>query len=138
MDLKQGSLVCNALAVASQSTVRSNSFKIGHIKNLTAEIKCFTNSSPAIRVQLECSFQVLSTGGLTNFNEGASSIYYVVPDAFPDVFSDIVDTNYHIKGITPPYAVYARYLFTGLSGNPADTTITLYNMVQELGRSYGA
>ncbi len=138
MDLKSASLVCSAVAIASQGTVYSNSFKVGHIKQLSFEAICATSGTPAVRVQLEMSFQALTVGGLTNLNEGASSIYYVVPEGMADVFSDIVDKNYHIKGIYPPYAVYARYKITGLSGNPADTTITIYNMVQELGRTYGA
>lgn len=133
MDLKSASLVCNAVAVASQATIYSNSFKIGHIKNLTAMAKCATGTTPAVRVQLEVSWKQL-----TSSEEGSSNTNYVVPDAFPDVFSDIVDSTYHAKGVYPPYAIYARYKITGLSGNPSDTTITIYNMIQELGRTYGA
>ena len=138
MDLKGASLVCNAVAINGAATVYSNSFKMGHIKNLTAMALAGTATTPAIKVQLEVSWQLLSVGGATNYNEGASSIYYVVPDAFPDVFSDIVDKTYHAKGVYPPYAVYGRYKITGLSGNPSDAVITIYNMIQELGRTYGA
>lgn len=137
MEIGKTSLICNSLAVNGVTTVWTNTFKIGFSKNFSIEAVCATSTTPAIKVQLEVSYLQLKGVG-ANQIQGASSIYYVVPDAFPDVFSDIVDTNYHVRGIYPPFAIHARYKISGLVGNPADTTITIYNMLQELGRTYGA
>lgn len=139
MDLKKTSLVANALAVPGVGTpVWTNTFLWGFAKNFSVEVQCATSTTPAIKIELELSFQQLTVSGATNYNQGATSIYYVIPDAFPPIFADIVDTNFHIKGVYPPFAIHGRYKITGLTGNPNDTTVTIYNMIQELGRSYGA
>lgn len=130
MNIAKVSSIATNLAVASQGTVYTNSFKWGFASNFSIWFKCATASSPSIRVQLEESYTEPSTQGSADTN-------WAVPDGFPDVESNIVDTNAHIKGVTPVYGKYARYKITGLSGNPSDTTITIKNSIQELGRSYG-
>lgn len=130
MNIPKVSRISSLLLVASQATVYTESFKWGFGSNFAIQIKCATGSTPAIRVQLEESYTVPAT-------QGASDTNYVVPDGYPDIFSDIVDTNYHIKAIVPVFGKYARYKITGLAGNPSDATVTIYNSIQELGRSYG-
>lgn len=137
MDLKHGALLANVLPVAGATTVWTNTFKMAHAKNFAVEVVCATSTSPSIRIQLECSIQLLSFGGGTNFNQEATSIYYVVPENFGDIFTNIVDTNYHYKGYQPPYSIHGRFKITGLSGNPSDTTITIWNIMQDLGRTFG-
>lgn len=130
MNIPKISSLCTNLAVASTGVVWTNAFKWGFASNFSIWIKCATNTSPAIKVELEESWILPVT-------EGASDSNWVVPDAYPPIFSDIVDTNAHIKGITPVFGKYARYKITGLAGNPSDATVTIKNSIQELGRSYG-
>lgn len=137
MDLQKVSLLAIALAVPSQSTVYTHAFRMGMSKNFSVQIQCATSTSPSVRMQLEASFYNPSENSKT-FTEGSASALYVVPDAFADIFSNIVDTNYHIKGYQPPFVSYGRFKLTGLAGNAADTTITIYNLVQELSRTNGA
>lgn len=131
MNIAKVSKICSGLAVASGAVVYTESFKWGFASNFAIQIKCATSTAPAIKVQLEESYTTPVTQGVADSN-------YVVPDAYPDIFSDIVDTNSHIKSIVPVFGKYARYKITGLAGNPSDTTVTIYNSIQELGRSYGA
>lgn len=137
MDLGKGSLLANALAVPSQTTVWTNVFRMGMSKNFSIFYQCLTATSPSVRIQLEGSFQDPANPKFS-FTQGASSVYYVVPDAFADIASNVVDQNWHLKGYQPPYIMYARFKLTGLAANPADTTITIYNLVQELSRTFGA
>lgn len=130
MKMTMTQLVANALAVNGATTVWTNSFKIGNIDNMTVMAKCATATSPAIQIQIEISYKLPST-------EGSSDSNWVIPDAYPDIFSDIVDTTQHAKIFNPPYAKYARYKINGLPGNAADTTVTIYNMIQEMGRTFG-
>lgn len=137
MDLKKTSTICTNLAVPGATTVWTLNFNMGYSKNFTCFAQCATATSPMIKVQLEVSFVTASNPNFV-FTQNLSSPYYVVPDAYPDIFSNIVDTNFHAKGFQPPYAYIGRYKITGLTGNPSDATITIYNMFQEAGRTYGA
>lgn len=136
MNLGKSSLIANALAVNGVTTVWTNTYRMGPSSNFSVQVKCATSGAPSIRIQLEGSFYDPSSNTQI-FTQGQSSVLYVVPDAMPDIISNIVDTNYHIKGFTPPFVVYGRYKITGLSGNPSDTTVTIYNMAQELARTLG-
>lgn len=130
-------LVCSSFLVNGITTVWTNNFRMGFGVNFGIQIQC--TSAPAIRVQLEHSYLDLTDGTLGTTNQqGLTNSAYVVPDAFPDVFSDIVDTNWHIKSVFPVPAYWCRYKISGLSGNASDTTITIYNTIQEPSKSYGA
>lgn len=123
----------NALAVAGvTSGVWTTTFNSGFSTAFGIWIKCSSSSTVAVRVVLEESWisLTLAQQNLTNSN-------YVVPDAFPDIFADIVDTNAHVKALFPVPMRHARYKLIGLAGNSSDTTVTIYTFLQEPGRSYG-
>ncbi len=122
-----------SLAVASQTTgVWTYTFRASNLANLGVWIKC-TGDTPAVRIVLEESYL-----DLTEAQQTLTNTSYVVPDAFPDVFSDINDTNPHITSITPVPMKHLRYKLIGLSGNSANTTVTIYTFEQEQPRGYAS
>lgn len=126
--------IANALAVPSQTAgVWTSSFNLEGINSAGVWLQANSPSSGtiAIRVVFEESWNTPTTQGIADPT-------YVVPDAFPDVWSDINDSNPHIKQLLPVCMSHGRYKLIGLPGNAADVTVTMYNNLQELGRSYGA
>ncbi len=122
-----------ALAVASQSSgVWTYTFRTSNLANLGVWVKC-AGSSPVIKIVLEESYL-----DLTDAQQTLTNTSYVVPDAFPDVFSNISDTNPHIVSITPVPMKHLRYKITGLTGNGANTTVTIYTFEQEQPRGYAS
>lgn len=123
----------NALAVSGISNgVWTRTFNTSNLANLGIWVQC-AGDSPQIRIVLEESWIALTDAqqALTNTN-------YVVPEAFPDVFSDIVDTNPHITSITPVPMKHCRYKILGLAGNSTNTTVTIYTFEQEQPRGYAS
>lgn len=131
-------LICSALAVPSQTTVWTNNFRFGFAVSFGIQFQCANSTTPNVKIQLEHSYLDLSDGNQGNTNQQQlTNSAYVIPDGFPDVVSNVVDNNWHIVGILPVMAYHCRYKIIGQAGNPADTTITIYNTIQEPGRSYG-
>ena len=122
-----------SVAVASGSTgVWTRNFVISNMSALGVWAKC-AGDSPNVRIVLEESY-----ANLTEAEQNLTNSNYVVPDAFPNVFSAISDTSAHIVSITPVPMKYCRYKIIGLSGNSANTTVTLYTFEQELPRGYAS
>lgn len=122
-----------ALAVPSQSSgVWTYTFRASNLANLGVWVKC-AGDSPAVRIVLEESYLDLTVAQQTLTNAS-----YVVPEAFPDVFSDVSDTNAHVTSITPVPMKHLRYKLIGLSGNSANTTVTIYTFEQEQPRGYAS
>ena len=120
------------VAVSGVTTVWSNPFKLMAATTFGCAVLC-QGTTPQIQVQLEESFVDLKLGGYTI---NGSSIYYVVPDAFPDIFSQISDNNWHIPAepVTPIPMYHGRFKVNGLSGNSSDVTVAIVLFRQEPGR----
>lgn len=125
--------IASALAVPSQTTVWTSSFNLEGINSAGVWLQANSVSLGTIALRV-----VLEESWTTPVTQGATDSAYVVPDAFPDVWSDIVDANPHIKQLLPVCMAHGRYKIIGLPGNSSDVTVTMYNNLQELGRSYGA
>lgn len=123
----------NALAVAGATNVWTRTFNISNLSALGVWIQC-AGSGPQIRIVLEESYI-----SLTDAQQSLTNTNYVVPEALPDVMSLITDTNPHIPlAIAPVPMKHCRYKIIGLSGNSADTTVTIYTFEQELPRGYAS
>ena len=140
LDWVCGSIVANAgivpvvtgKAVNGQTTVWSNSFKLAYSRNFGCVVLCQGNS-PSIQIQLEESAFDLGTNG---YSQGSSNIFYVVPDAYPDIFSNIQDNYWHLppEGITPIPMMHGRFKINGLVGNGSTVTVAIGLFRQESGR----
>ena len=113
------------------TTVWSNPFKLMASRSFGCAVVC--TGTPVIQIQLEESFLDLKLGG---YSLNGSSIYYVIPDAYPDVFSQINDTNWHLPSepLTPIPMVQGRFKVNGLAGNGTTTTVAIVLFRQESGR----
>lgn len=117
--------VCDSLAVASTATVYSNSFPMRWIEYFGVWLQATSASgTPVLKIQLEESYTVPAT-------EGSSDANYVIGDGVADIYSNLNDEIAHIKTVSPVPQQYGRYKITGLTGNPADTVITVINFQQE-------
>lgn len=114
------------------TSIWSNPFKLGNATSFGCAVVC-TGSSPVVQIQLEESFYNLALNGQSL---NASSNFYVVPDAFPDIFPQISDTNWHLPSepVTPIPMQYGRFKVNGLSGNGTNTTVLIYLFRQEPAR----
>lgn len=119
-------------AVNGVTTVWSNNFRLSSSTSFGCMAIC-SGSSPQIQIQLEESFYNF---GLNGVAQNASNSFYVVPDAFPDIFPQISDTNWHLPSqpVTPIPMTYGRFKIIGLSGNGSDTKVTIILFRQEPGR----
>jgi len=140
LDWVAGSVVANAgvapvvtgLAVNGATTVWSNPFKLMASTTFGCAVLC-QGSSPQIQIQLEESpFDLKLNGYALN----ATNTLYVIPDAYPDIFSQISDNNWHIPAepLTPIPMVYGRFKINGLSGNGSGVTVAIALFRQEPGR----
>jgi hypothetical protein len=132
MDIGKIELPCNAKLVNGVTTVWSNSFRLGNSRVFGCQVQCL-GSNPQIQIQLEESYYDL---GLNNIAQGVSDPHWVVPDAYPDIFSLISDNNWHLpaESITPVPMIHGRFKINGLPGNGSNVTVTIYLFRQEAGR----
>jgi hypothetical protein len=124
--------VFTGVAVAGTTTVWSNPFKLMAGTSFGCMVLC-QGSGPLIQIQLEESFYDLKLNGQSL--TGSSSLY-VVPDAFPDIFSQISDNNWHLPAepVTPIPMYHGRFKIIGLPGNGAGVTVFIALFRQEPGR----
>jgi len=124
-------VVTGTLLNGTPNTIWSNTFRLGNSSSFGAIIVC--TGTPVVQVQLEES---CFDRGLNGITEGAASIYYVVPDAFPDIFPQINDTYFHISSepVTPIPMTFGRFKVNGLAGNGSNTTVAIGLFRQEPGR----
>lgn len=116
----------NVIPVAGEVTVYTMSFPLGLASFFGIWCRGLsTTGTPNLKIELEQSYKLPTKEG------SAETTSYVEPDGFDDVFSAINDEFAHIKTITPVPMTYGRYKITGLTGNPADTTIQIENFLQE-------
>ena len=140
LDWVAGSVVANAgvapvvtgVAVSGVTTVWSNAFKMMASRNFGCAVLC-QGSNPVIQIQLEESLFDLKLNG---YPLNATNTLYVVPDAYPDIFSQINDNNWHFPAqpITPIPAYHGRFKINGLSGNGSGVTVAIGLFRQESGR----
>jgi len=127
-----GSVVANAGAVAGVTTVWSNPFKMMAATTYGCAVLC-QGSNPQIQIQLEESMFDLKLNG---YGLNATNSLYVIPDAYPDVFSQISDNNWHLppEPLTPIPAYHGRFKINGLTGNGSGVTVAIGLFIQEPGR----
>lgn len=124
--------VFTGVAVSSQTTVWSNPFKLMASTAFGCMVLC-QGSTPQIQIQLEESFYDLKLNGISNT---AQSNLYVIPDAFPDIFPQISDNNWHLPSqpIAPIPMYHGRFRINGLAGNGSGVTVFIALFRQEPGR----
>ena len=135
-----GSVVANAgvapvvtgVAVAGVTNVWSNPFKLMAGTTFGCAVLC-QGSNPQIQIQLEESPFDLKLNG---YGLNASNSLYVIPDAYPDIFSQISDNNWHLHAepVTPIPMYYGRFKINGLTGNGSGVTVFIALFMQEPGR----
>lgn len=110
--------------IASTGVAYSISWKQGfqHGCEYGLEIQLEATGTPNVQVDLELS------------NEGADDTQtantdYVVADGDTAIIT-VNDSLVHIKGFNPTPAGHARLKLTGLSGNPADTSIVRARIIR--------
>ena len=126
------SAIITGAAVAGQTTIWSNSFNLMASTAFGVMALCQGNN-PQIQIQLEQSFYSLPLNGVA---QGASNSFWVIPDAFPDVFPLIADNNWHIisNPLTPIPMTHARFKVNGLANNGSGVNVVIVLFRQEPGR----
>jgi len=116
----------DSIPVAGEVTVYTRAFPLNLAQFFGIWVKALSaTSTPNVKIELE-------EGPTTPTTEGsAETTLFVEPDGFDDIFSQINDEIAHIKTIAPVPMSYGRYKITGLTGNPADTVLTIKNFIQE-------
>lgn len=113
------------IPVASGATIYTRAFDMGMATFFGIFVKATsTTGTPDIKVELQ-------EGPILPVTEGSVDDYWTEPDGFSDIFDQINDELAHIKTISPVPAKYGRYKITGINANPADTTVEIYNFMQE-------
>lgn len=121
----------NTIPIAGEVTIytRSFSLNLGSFFGVWALASSATGT-PNLKIELEESYARPTTEG------SAELTLWNVPEvdgvSYEPIFSAINDkTTAHISTITPVPMTFGRYKITGLTANPADATIKIYNFVQE-------
>ena len=115
----------DVIPVAAEVTVYTRAFQLSSAQFFGLFAKATSVvGTPNVKIELQQSYDTPAT-------EGSADGDYVEPDGFDDVFSPINDQLAHIKTIAPVPMTYGRYKITGLTGNPADTTLEMKNFMQE-------
>lgn len=124
--------IYTGVALNGVTTIWSNPFRQGCATSFGCMVLC-QGSNPVVQVQLEESFYDL---GLNSASKNSSNTNYIIPDAFPDIFPQISDTNWHlpVEPLTPIPMTFGRFKINGLSGNGANTTVVIVLFRQEPGR----
>lgn len=81
--------------------------------------------TPTLKLEIEES-DVLPT------TEGSADTNFVVPDSASDLISNLNDEVWHVRVFPLVPMTYARLKITGLSGNPADTTLEARAFIQSI------
>jgi len=110
-----------SIAVATTSTVYSQSFEMPKDSIFGWEFKCASSGSVNVKFELEQSNFLPAT-------EGSSDSNYVVPDSATAI-ATITDSTTHIVAFAPRVSQYGRLKITGISGNHASTTVSRALMI---------
>lgn len=115
-----------SIAIAGEVTVYTKSFPLAFGTFFGIWVRATSDTgTPNVKIELEESYALPTTEG------SAGTTLWVEPDGFDDIFSAINDELAHVKTIAPVPMNYGRYKITGLTGNPADTVVTILNFIQE-------
>ena len=128
MSIKAGfnSKVANALAIASQAVVYSNSFRMSFGESFGASFLATSASSvPDLKIELE-------QGDNPPTTEGSSDSNYVVADGVAPLYANLTVETTKRRAISPVPSAYGRYKITGGASNPSDTVIDIINFQQEM------
>lgn len=116
----------DTIPVAGEVTVYSRSFPLFLAQFFGIWVLATsTAGTPNVKIEIEEGWKEPTTEG------SAGTTLFVEPDGFDDIFNPINDQLAHIKTIAPVPMAYGRYKITGLTGNPADTTLAIKNFMQE-------
>lgn len=116
----------DVIPVALEATVYTRSFPMFLAQFFGIWVKATSGTgTPNVKIELEEGWSEPTTEG------SAETALFVEPDGFDDIFNPINDQLAHIKTIAPVPMAYGRYKITGLTGNPADTTLSIKNFMQE-------
>lgn len=114
------------IVIPNTTTVYSQSFKLYYGQVFGVWLQAGNGSGTAnMKIQLEQSRIVPTT-------QGAADANWVIGDGVADVYSNLNDTNAHIKTLSPVPMKYGRFKITGLGSNPVDASITIWIFDQEL------
>lgn len=114
------------IVVPSTTTVFSRAFRLnfGQVFGIWLQA---ANGSGSANMSI-----VLEQSAFAPATEGASDSNYVVPDGVAPIYSNLNDTNVHVKTIQPVPMKFARLKITGLGVNPVDASLTAWIFIQEL------
>ena len=110
------------------ATVYTDSFKLKQGVYFGLWAKASATGTPTVKIQLEQSYTAPTLGETST---PAADANFVVPDSFPDIFSNLNDTVAHVKSVSPVPMTYGRFKITGLATNPADTVIDMRLFLQD-------
>ena len=112
------------IAIASQATIYTNSFKIEEAEFFGLWIKTTSvTGTPDITVNLEMSHKLPTT-------EGAADLDWVTPESQAAIFTNLADELAHVISISPVPMNFARFRVLGNAGNTADAIIEAYIFTQ--------
>lgn len=113
------------IAVASDGVAYSPAFELKNEKYFGMKFQFASDGTVNVKVELEQSFD-------EETNAAASDDNFVIPDNKADspVAEAITDEDVHISNYQPNPTPFARFKFTGLSGNDASTVVSVLKLYE--------
>lgn len=113
------------IAVGGTDTAYSQSFELKNERYFGAKIQFASSGSVNVKVEIEQSFEAPAT-------ENAADDNFVIPDAKADspLAEAITDEVVHISNYQPTPTPFARFKFTGITGNDASTVVSVLKLYE--------
>jgi len=115
-----------AIAVDEEAVVYTRAFDLSKGSFFGIWVLCGSTGTPNVKIELE-----LAPTKPTEAQEGVAATSLFAIKESDVIFDAINDKVAHVDTVSPVPMTWGRYKITGLSGNPADTTVTLKMFQQD-------
>ena len=107
-----------------------NSAKTSHAITINGETTVYSTSVDLRKAEYFGVFFKAASGGTINLKlelqQSVDNVNWSDPIGMPDIDSSITDDTLYSKTLPVVFAPYLRFKITGLTGNAATTTLSIY------------
>ena len=107
------------IAISGTDTVYTDTYLLSYVDYMAIRYKASSSGVVNLKIEMEQDIEAPAT-------ENVSDTDMTEPDDLPDVDTALTDTNNHKKQFLPDTFKCYRFKITGLAGNDASTTLTIY------------
>ena len=113
------------IAVGGTDVAYSKSFELKNERYFGMKFQFASSGSVNVKVEIEQSFDAPATEGIADGN-------FVIPDNKADspVAEAVIDELVHVSNYQPNPTPYARFKFTGITGNDASTVVSVLKLYE--------